>query len=317
MLAAALGGAGVRCVAAGNIGYPLVDAAADDHEAIVAELSSFQLRNIDAFRARVAVLLNVAEDHLDWHGSFEAYGSAKARIFENQGPEDAAVYHRDCTRWVAGGARRVPFSEEPVEPGGAGVDRGWIVVPEGRVVAVERMRARGRPNLANAVAAAAAACAFGADPSRVGDALAAFEPQPHRMETVAEIGGVTYVNDSKATNPHATLAALAGLEPVVLIAGGRNKGLDLGALGAGAGRVRAVVAIGEAAAEIEAAFAPAGVPVERAASMEDALELAAGRARRGDTVLLSPACASFDMFTDYRARGESFRAVVKRMEGIA
>jgi UDP-N-acetylmuramoylalanine--D-glutamate ligase len=187
------------------------------------------------------------------------------------------------------------------------------VVPQGRVVAADRLRSRGRPALANAVAAAAAACAFGAPPEPVGSALAAFAPLPHRMELVASPGGVSYVNDSKATNPHAVLAALEGLDRVVLIAGGRNKGLDLGSIARGSVGIVAVIAIGESSGEIESAFAGSGVAVERAAAMDDAVARAAAVARPGDTVLLSPGCASFDMFADYKARGEAFRAAVKRL----
>ncbi len=314
MLAAGLSGAGFRAAAAGNIGRPLVDAAVEDLQVIVAELSSFQLRHIVAFRAPVGVILNAAADHLDWHGSFDAYLASKARLFENQTEADVAVHLDDepCGRAVAGTpARRVPFAVDRVPDGGAGVDDGWITVPEGRVVDATRSRTRGRPALANAVAAAAAACAYGAAPERVGDAIARFEPLAHRMELVAEIGGVTYINDSKATNPHAVLAALDGLERVILIAGGRNKGLDLRTLAAAPSVVH-VVAIGQSAAEVEAAFAGALI-VERAGSMDDAVARAAAVATRGDTVLLSPGCASFDMFADYKARGEAFRAAVKRL----
>jgi UDP-N-acetylmuramoylalanine--D-glutamate ligase len=183
------------------------------------------------------------------------------------------------------------------------------------VVDVSRLRARGRPNRSDAIAAAAAACALGADPETVGEALAAFEPRPHRIEYIAVIDGVTYVNDSKATDPHATLAALEGMTGVVLIAGGRNKGIDLSELAAAAGSLRAVVAIGESAPEIDAAFAPAGVPVEKAGSMEDAVARARDLSVPGDTVLLSPACASFDMYRNYEERGDAFRAAVRRIEG--
>lgn len=312
MLAAALAGAGLRATAAGNIGRPLVDAAVEDHDVIVAELSSFQLHHIVSFRARVAVLLNLADDHLDWHGSFEAYAADKARIFENQAAGDAAVVERSVALRAGGAARLVAFSTGPAA-GGAGVEEGWIVAPEGRVVETARLRARGLPNLANAVAAAAAACAHGAPPAPVGDALARFEPLPHRMELVAESAGVAWINDSKATNPHAALGALAGIDRAVLIAGGRNKGLDLAVLAAAADRVTSVVSIGESAEEVAAAFSAAGVPVVRAASMDEAVERAAALARPGDVVLLSPACASFDMFADYKARGEAFRESVKRL----
>lgn len=315
MLAAGLSGAGVRAAAAGNIGRPLVDAAVEDLQVIVAELSSFQLRHIVAFRAPVGVLLNAADDHLDWHGSFDAYLAAKGRLFENQTAEDVAVHLDDepCARAVAASpARRVPFAVDRVPERGAGVTDGWVTVPEGRVVEAVRLRGRGRPALANAVAAAAAACAYGAAPDRVGDAIAGYQSPPHRMELVADIGGVAYINDSKATNPHAVLAALDGLERVILIAGGRNKGLDLGALAAGPSVVRAI-AIGESAPEIVTAFEGVGVPVERAPGMDEAVARAAAAAAPGDTVLLSPGCASFDMFADYKARGEAFRAAVKRL----
>jgi UDP-N-acetylmuramoylalanine--D-glutamate ligase len=323
MIADALGAAGFRVAAAGNIGRPLTDAAVEGNDVIVAELSSFQLRHIVSLRAPVAVVLNVAEDHLDWHGDFERYLAAKARLFENQLPGDVAIYHDDpdTTRVVAGAAgRRVAFSAGGVPENGAGVDsNGVIVVPEGPVVNVASLKARGAPALLNAVAAAAAACAFGAKPDAVGRALAGFEPLPHRMELVGEVAGVAFVNDSKATNPHAVAAALDGLERVVLIAGGRNKGLDLRPIAAASGPVRAVVTLGESAPDIEAAFAAAApaVPVERASTMDDAVGRAAALASAGDTVLLAPGCASFDMFTDYKARGEAFRSAVKRIEATS
>lgn len=316
MLAASLVEAGVRAGAAGNIGFPLVDAAVEGHEVIVAELSSFQLRHVVSFRTPVGVLLNVADDHLDWHGTFDAYVAAKARLFERQTAEDFAIHHADeeCARAAgASGGTLVPFSASKPVTGGAGVRDGKIVVPQGDVVYTAALRARGKPALANAVAAAAAAAAFGAPLEPIARALAQFASLPHRMELVATIGGVTYVNDSKATNPHAVLAALDGAERVVLIAGGRNKGLDLSALTAAAGAVRAVVAIGEAGPEIADSFEEMGIPAERAGSMDDAVARAAAIATSGDTVLLSPGCASFDMFGDYRGRGESFRAAVKRI----
>jgi UDP-N-acetylmuramoylalanine--D-glutamate ligase len=177
------------------------------------------------------------------------------------------------------------------------------------------LRARGRPNRADAVAAAAAACALGADPAVVGEALAAYEPKPHRIELVARVDGVAYINDSKATDPHATLAALEDLDGVVLIAGGRNKGLDLSELASAAPKLRAVVAMGESVADIAAAFAATAVHVEKAGSMQEAVERARDLAGRGDTVLLSPACASFDMYANYEERGNAFRSAVHTIEG--
>jgi len=315
MTVAALRAAGRDAVAAGNVGTPLVSFPAGGE--IVAELSSFQLQGIEDFRVPVAVLLNVAHDHLDWHGSDEAYRLAKARVFENQTAADVAIVHDDpVSRSIAGGnATRVLFADDGRPTGGAGIENGWVVVPQGRVVEASRLRARGRPNRSDAIAAAAAACALGADPQTVGEALATFEPRPHRIEFVAVIDGVTYINDSKATDPHAALAALEGMSDVVLIAGGRNKGIDLSELAQGAAHVRAVVAIGESAPEIDAAFSPAGVPVEKAGSMEEAVARARDLSRPGNTVLLSPACASFDMYKNYEERGDAFRAAVRRIEG--
>ena len=169
-------------------------------------------------------------------------------------------------------------------------------------------------DLANALAASAAAVGAGATLEGCRRALRSFRGLPHRVERVGESGGVGYYDDSKATTPSAVLAALAGFESVVLIAGGRNKGLDLGALREGAGRVRSVVAIGEAAAEVEAAFAGAA-PVQRATSMVEAVSAAAGAARPGDAVLLSPGCASFDWYRSYAERGEDFARTVAALAG--
>lgn len=316
MITAALRAAGVRASAAGNIGRPLVDAVRTADEVIVVELSSFQLHYVEQFRTHIGVLLNIADDHLDWHGSAGAYVAAKSRLFANQQPGDVAVHldDEDCARAAAtGGGARVPFSVNALPHGGAGVAEGWIVVPQGRVVETARLRVRGRAMLANAVAAAAAACAFGAGVEAAGEALGAFGGQPHRMEEVGTVGRVVFVNDSKATNPHATLAALEDMRDVVLIAGGRNKGLDLSALAHAREALSAVVGLGEAAHEVIAAFG--GIASARASTMDDAVEIAASLARPGGTVLLSPACASFDMFTDYKARGEAFRAAVKRLAG--
>jgi UDP-N-acetylmuramoylalanine--D-glutamate ligase len=315
MTVAALRAAGRDVVAAGNVGTPLVTF--KPGAGIVAELSSFQLQGIHDFRVPVAVLLNVAHDHLDWHGSDDAYRQAKARVFDNQEETDLAIVHDDavCRSIAHGPATQILFGDDERPDGGAGIDDGWIVVPQGRVVEASRLRARGRPNRSDAIAAAAAACALGAEPKTVGEALASFEPRPHRIEQIAVIDGVTYVNDSKATDPHATLAALEGMSGVVLIAGGRNKGIDLSELAGAASHLRAVVAIGESAPEIDAAFAPTGVPVEKAGSMEEAVARARELATAGDTVLLSPACASFDMYRNYEERGDAFRAAVRRIEG--
>jgi UDP-N-acetylmuramoylalanine--D-glutamate ligase len=305
--------AGIRSLAAGNIGRPLIDAVHDDVEVVVAEVSSFQLRFTDQFRPRVAVLLNAAPDHLDWHPDFSAYVAAKARIMANQAGEDLFVYNADdeavAEAAMAAPARSVGFSL--TRSGGYRVERGQLVNRDGEAFGpVDALALRRPHDLANALAASAAACDVGASREAVAAALAAFDGLPHRVTLVGQSGGVSFVDDSKATNPHATLAALAGFESVVLLAGGRNKGLDLGVLAREAERVRAVVAIGEAAGEVAEAFD--GVRhVRRAQTMTEAVALAADLARPGDTVLLSPACASFDWYPNYAARGDDFAACVR------
>ena len=325
LVAAMLDASGVRALAAGNIGLPLVEAARRDVDVLVAEVSSFQLQLTSTFRPRVAVWLNLAEDHLDWHPTMQHYVEAKARVWANQAGEDLAVANADDpVVWRAAArapARVAGFSIEagaaPPWPGrGHGpravfhVAGGELRTPEGDTIAAVAELARVLPHdLANALAASAAALGAGATLEGCRRALISFTGLPHRVEPVGEAGGVRYYDDSKATTPSAVLAALAGFESVVLIAGGRNKGLDLGALRSGAGPVRAVVAIGEAAAEVEAAFAGL-VPVSRAGSMDQAVEMARAAARPGDAVLLSPGCASFDWYRSYAERGEDFARAV-------
>lgn len=315
MVAAILRADGREAVAAGNIGTPLIGARGN---AIVAEVSSFQLQHAQTFRAPVGVLLNIGADHLDWHGSFRAYKEAKSRLFENMQPADLAVVHADpeCDQLIAETSARVVRFHGGGRPiGGAGIEDEQIVVPQGPVMPVAQLAAQGRPFRSDAVAAAAATAALGVGLETIAQALAAFAPSAHRMEQLGEIDGVRYVNDSKATDPHATLAALEEMRDVVLIAGGRNKGLDLGELADAAWALRAVVAIGEAAGEIVEAFEGSDVPVTRARTMDEAVEQARAAAQPGDTVLLSPACASFDMFGDYAERGEAFRDAVRRLGG--
>jgi UDP-N-acetylmuramoylalanine--D-glutamate ligase len=306
---------GVRSVAAGNIGRPLVDAAGDDVDVVVAEVSSFQLAfTTPVFAPDVAVLLNVAEDHLDWHGSVEAYADAKSRVFLNQSESALAVVNADdpvadeIGRRAPGRLARYSAGDPP--PGGYGVRGEMLVGPDGPLAPAPASHAP--HDRANALAAAIAAMAVGADSAALTDALAAFAGLPHRMQLVGEYGGVRFYDDSKATNPHATAGALRGFNSAVLISGGRNKALDLGVLREFAPRLRAVVAIGDAADEVEAAFAGA-VPVTKAASMREAVAAAAAAAGPGDAVLLSPACASFDWYESYAARGDDFAREVRRL----
>jgi len=317
LVAEMLSAGGVPALAAGNIGRPLIDAVHDeDVDVVVAEVSSFQLRFTETFRPRVAVFLNVAEDHLDWHPTFDDYVAAKARIFANQAGDDLLVFNADDEH-VAAAAKAAPARSTAFtlrrRSGSWRRHGGRLLRPDGApLVAVADLARSGPHDVANALAAAAAAAELGASDDAVRQVLTTFSGLPHRVTPVGQSGGVTFVDDSKATNPHAALAALAGFDPVVLVAGGRNKGLDLGVLRQEAGRIRAVVAIGEAAGEVEAAFAGLR-PVHRAVSMAEAVRLGAELAEPGDTVLLSPACASFDWYTSYAARGDDFAREVRAL----
>jgi len=302
---------GLHAIAAGNIGTPLLAVAVADHapDVVVAEVSSFQLRFTAEFRPAVAVLLNVAPDHLDWHSAFDEYVAAKAMIIRNQRDDDVFVFNADDPA-VAGVATGAPArtTSFTLTASGAGwrVADGALTADDGTaIVAVAELPRRAPSDLANGLAAAAAARAAGAEPAAIANVLRGFAGLPHRVTLVGQSGGVQYFDDSKATNPHATVSALGGFSSVVLIAGGRNKGLDLAALRPAAGPVRAVVAIGDAASEIEVAFAGLR-PVTHAASMHDAVQTAARLAEPGDAVLLSPACASFDWYRNYRERGDDF-----------
>lgn len=310
LAAAVLRESGVRATAAGNIGRPLIDAVDDDVDVLVAELSSFQLRFAPTFSPRVAVLLNLADDHLDWHGSRAAYEDAKTNVFRHQREDALLVFNADDARvaeLVAGApTRSVAFTTRSPRPGAFHVQDRRLATPDGETITtLDAMWSAAPHDVANALAASAAVLDVGATCDGAARAIARFARLHHRVEPVGQSGGVHFVDDSKATNPHATSTAVAGFDSVVLIAGGRNKGLDLGVLRAVAPRLRAVVAIGDASGDVERAFADL-VPVTTAGSMRDAVRQAAACARPGDTVLLSPACASFDWYHDYGERGDDF-----------
>ena len=303
---------GVSAVAGGNIGLALCEAVEQDAGVVVAEVSSFQLQFVESFRPAVAVWLNAAQDHLDWHPDFASYVAAKARIWERQGPSDVAVVNADDPVVMAAAAsapsRVVTFGAGVTAD--FGVADGMLRGPSGDLLPVAALPRALPHDVSNALAASAAALAAGATVDGVAAVLAGFGGLPHRLTLVAEAGGVRWYDDSKATNPHAALAAVCGFESVVLVAGGRNKGLDLRPLAAAADRVRAVVAIGEAAPEVAAAFAGLR-PVRVAESMDAAVRLAAAEASAGDAVLLSPGCASFDWYPSYAARGDDFARAVR------
>jgi UDP-N-acetylmuramoylalanine--D-glutamate ligase len=317
LCAAMLDASGVRAIAAGNIGRPLIDAVGDDVAVVVAEVSSFQLAFSETFRPAVAVLLAITPDHLDWHGTFDDYAAAKARITEHQRATDALVFDADdaYAREIAASspARTIGVSLDPDASDCFRVLDNALVFPDGAVLTpLATMKRAFLHDRTNALAAAAAAFEVGATPDGARDALASYATMPHRVALVGEAIGVRWYDDSKATNPDATLRALASFDSVVLLAGGRNKGLDLSVLRSAAPRLRAVVAFGEAAPDVEAAFAglPAP-PVVRASSMHDAVGAAHHLAQPGDVVLLSPACASFDAYANYGERGDDFAAEVK------
>jgi UDP-N-acetylmuramoylalanine--D-glutamate ligase len=325
MLAAILGAAGLRTAALGNIGEPLV--CATEYDVLAVELSSFQLHWSRDLAVPAGALLNLADDHLEWHGSFAAYAHAKEAIWRAATPEGGgtAIGNLDDPRVAAALAtvtgQAVGFTVGEPEPGQLGVVEGWLTdraFGAGRLIEAARIRPAGLHNVSNALAAAALALAYGVPGQAVFDGLAGYQPEPHRNELVAEIDGVTYIDDSKATNPHAAYASLTAYPRVVWVAGGQLKGVDIGDLVASvADRLAGAVLLGIDRAEIVAALArhARDVPVVEVASTDDGamgevVRAAAALARAGDTVLLAPAAASKDMFDSYAHRGKAFAAAV-------
>lgn len=317
LVAAMMREAGLDAVACGNIGHPFSVAAREGHEALAVEASSFQLRFHHWVHPRVSVLLNLAPDHLDWHGSLEAYGEAKARVFELQRADETHVGNADdaAAARISGEApcKVVWFRRGAPGPGEVGVLEGEIVARwDGRELALGRPAHDAAGFVADCAAAAAAGLAFGLPAEAVAAAVATMAPLPHRGEEVARVGSVRFLDDSKATNVHAALHALEGRHDVVLIAGGMAKGVDLSPLGAAAPSLAGVVAIGESGDEVAAIF-DGRVVVRRAASIEEAVATAFAIASPEGTVLLAPACASWDMFRDYTERGDRFAAAARSL----
>lgn len=318
LIASCLRSAGHDAMACGNIGHPFPLAVREGHDVLVVEASSFQLRFVETFHPRVSVLLNLAPDHLDWHGSERAYSEAKRNIVRAQGEGDTHVGNRDDARAAAVSAEApcpvVWFRRGAPDEGEVGYVDGMLVSGDAGTESLGPVDGERAGYREDAAAAAAACLAFGVSPEAIRRGIASFTPAHHRGEVVAMVDGVRFVDNSKATNVHAALAALDGVDGAVLIAGGRAKGVDLSPLRSRADRLAGVVAIGESASEIESVF-DGLVPVRRAGSIEEATGEALALAPRPGTVLLAPACASWDMFRDYAERGDRFAAAARALMG--
>jgi UDP-N-acetylmuramoylalanine--D-glutamate ligase len=333
--------AGVRARVGGNIGDPLIleAAAASADEWLVAEVSSFQLECISAFHPRISVLLNITPDHLDRYPSIEEYREAKFRIFANESADDIFIGNADdaaLVKLVDGPVKRLRCAQQWFSLTGDAraqvtVENGWIVERPAHkasnaaarpIIALRDLKIQGAHNAANAMAAYLAASAAlrirGVEAAQaLVDGLNSFEPLAHRLQVVARSAGVTFVDDSKASNPDAVIKALAAFDaPIILIAGGRSKRTEFSALAAAAQeRCKRIILMGESAREIGALIER--VPVEYALSMEQAVSAAADAAAPGDVVLLSPGCASFDMFDSAEQRGERFTEAATRIASPA
>lgn len=318
MLEAILLAHGANAVACGNVGLPVIDAVLAGHAVLAVELSSYQLYWQSSMRAKAAAVLNLAEDHLEWHGSMNAYTQAKARIYTGA---EIAVYNLDdagSVQLAAGSANRVGFTLGDPEPGQFGV-RDHYLFGDLPLCPVDEVRPVGPHNVANALAAAALARVYGVSQQAVRDGLNAFVPPQHRVELIAEFGGVRYINDSKATNTHAARGSLGAFDSVVWLAGGLLHGAEVSELvSAVADRLRGVVLLGADQDVFAAALArhAPDVPVHRVVSGDDepmisAVRAASAMAGHGDVVLLAPAAKSHDMFASYVHRGTAFTDAVR------
>ncbi len=326
--------AGKKVFVGGNIGTPILEYLLEPGEAevVVLELSSFQLEAAGDFRPDIGLLLNLSPDHIDRHGSFEEYAAAKMQLFAWQGRGDTAIIGTDDVLLAAApptaGEKLYSFGTHPgcrarVEGEAVRLEPDFGPEAKGELYELAKTRLHSRVNLYNAAAAILAVRAFGCEEESIKAGLADFQPPQHRMTPVGEINGVRFINDSKATNVGAVVAALAGFgqgteKEVVLIAGGRNKGGDFAALVPSFRQyAKHVVLIGESASDLAAVAEEAGVGFQFAADMEEAVASAFAAASQGDTVLLAPACASFDMFRSYEQRGDEFSRCVGGLEGGA
>jgi UDP-N-acetylmuramoylalanine--D-glutamate ligase len=325
MLGHVFRGAGEPVAVAGNVGVPLAGLVGEiePDATVVCEASSYQLEDTSLFSPEGAVFLNLAPDHLDRHGDLPAYLDAKLRIFANQGNDDVAIWNGDDPELagvdLGGCARRIEFCRGASPDCEVAAAQGTIFWDGEPLIETAELGVPGEHNVENAMAAAAAALSFGIDRDAVVAGLRSFGGVPHRLEPVAEIGGVRFVNDSKATNVTSAIVGIGSFDGGVhAILGGSEKGEPFGPLVEPL-RERAVAAylIGDTAERMAAELAPladAGVPLHRAAGLEDAVRIAARAAAPGEVVLLSPGCASFDAFPDFEARGERFRQIVAALE---
>lgn len=309
---AILRAAGLHTAALGNTDTPLLDAIDDDDfDAFVVECTSFRLAFTEQFRADAAVWLNLAPDHLNWHVSMDTYEAAKAKLFAQQSPGDVAIGFVDdpvvMRHLAVAPGRHRTFGRSGAD---YRVEGERLVGPDGTIADIAVMRRSLPHDLTNALAASALVLESGlATPADIAVALAAFEAPEHRLEPIGEADGVRWYNDSKATTPHAASTAIRAFESLVLIAGGSRKGVDLAPMAAEPWRLRAVVAIGEAAPDVHGAFDGLTTIVD-ASTMPEAIQAAAGLARVGDAVVLSPGCASFDWYRNYMERGTVFKQLV-------
>jgi len=306
--------AGYNALLGGNIGKPFIEIAAADCDWLVIEVSSFQLAYTTTFKPKIAVLLNLQADHLDWHSSFAAYKQAKHKVYLNQTKDDFLIYNaldknclpQKCKATAFGIGTKALAKQESSLTVDLGL--GWPKLH----LAAANLNLAGEHSYENILAASAAAVLAGAKAEAVAKAVSSFNGLAHRLEKVATKAGVSYYNDSKATNPAAAVKAIKTFSaPVILIAGGQNKGLNFNSLAEAAkGRVKLAVLYGKAKAELAADFGKQEVPYLMADSFEQAVKLAETNATAGDVVLLSPACASFDLFSSYKERGNLFKSLV-------
>ena len=305
----------------GNLGNPLSEAigSLSDEHMVVAEVSAFQLTTCESFRPKVAVVTNIAEDHLDYHGGYAPYQAAKRRVYREMGEGDVVVLNRDdpqIAQWEIPRGPKVRWFSIKGQEADAGYRDGTLWISGRALMTRDELQLLGEHNVANALAAALACEAAGVSDADIKRGLQGYSPLPHRLETIATVDGVRWVNDSKATNPNAAAAGISAIEtPLVLLAGGSSKDADFTQIGRlMAERTRHAILYGQTKRQLAEAIGE-GHPLTLVETLEEAVALARALAEPGDTVLLGPACASYDQFKSYIHRGEVFSALVRALEG--